>query len=586
MINKNISYSSENQKFDFKLLTRLVKYISPYKFQLVLAILLVLITTALLPLRPYLTKIAIDTHIANNDFAGLTLLAALIFSLIIFTSSLQFLFNYLMQWLGQKTLHNIRNTVFRHITKLPIRYFDNNPVGRIVTRATNDVEALNELFASGIVMVFADILMILWIIAFMFYTSTDLTLLSFSIIPLLTISSLFFRNKIRRIFRELRKNLAEINTFVNEFITGIATIKIFSALNLKNKEFDKINEKQTNLQKKTILYYSLFFPTIEIISSLGLGLILWYSAGSIFTGELTVGVLIAFTQYIEMLFRPIRDITEKYTTLQSAFAASERIFELLDEKTEENNHIKIAVQNFKGNIVFENVTFAYDGINPVLRNVSFKIDAGEKIAFVGTTGSGKTTIVNLICGLYTANSGKIFIDGYDINSVDKQILRQNIAFVPQDFFLFSRSIAENILFENQNNTELLEYAAKSIGSDKFIAQLPNQFYEILPERGLNLSTGQRQLIAFTRAFASNRNILIFDEATSNIDAQSEELINQSMNLLMNGRTTIIISHRLSTIEKADRIFVINNGIISAIGTHNSLINENLIYKKFYELNRI
>lgn len=586
MISKNISNSPDNQKFDFKLLKRLFTYISPYKFQLILAILLVLITTSLLPLRPYLTKIAIDTHIANNDFAGLTILAVLIFILIIFTSSLQFLFNYLMQWLGQKTLHNIRNTVFRHITKLPIRYFDNNPVGRIVTRATNDVEALNELFASGIVMVFADILMILWIIAFMFYTSTDLTLLSFSIIPFLAISSFFFRNKIRRIFRELRKNLAEINTFVNEFITGIATIKIFSALNLKNKEFDKINEKQTNLQKKTILYYSLFFPTIEIISSIGLGLILWYSAGSIFTGELTVGILIAFTQYIEMLFRPIRDITEKYTTLQSAFAASERIFELMDEKTEENNHIKINVQNFKGNIVFENVTFAYDGINPVLKNVSFKIEAGEKIALVGATGSGKTTIVNLICGLYTANSGKIFIDGYDINSIDKQILRKNIAFVPQDFFLFSRSIAENILFENQNNTELLEYAAKSIGSDKFIAQLPNHFYEILPERGLNLSTGQRQLIAFTRAFASNRNILIFDEATSNIDAQSEELINQSMNLLMDGRTTIIISHRLSTIEKADRIFVINNGIISAIGTHNLLINENLIYKKFYELNKI
>ncbi len=586
MYSKNIRISNESQKFDFKLLKRLLKYTSPYKYQIILAIFLVIFTTALLPLRPYLTKIAIDTHIANNNFSGLTLFASLIFILILLTSFLQFIFNYIMQWLGQKTLQNIRVSLFSHITKLPVRYFDKNPVGRVVTRVTNDVEALNELFSSGVVMVFADILMILWIIAFMFYTNSELTLLSFAIIPLLALSSFFFRNKIRRIFRELRKNLAEINTFINEFISGISTIKIFSALDLKNREFKRINENQMNLQKKTILYYSLFFPTIEIISALGLGLILWYSAGSISTGDITVGVLIAFTQYIEMLFRPIRDITEKYTTLQSALAASERIFEVLDENTEETINLKFNGKQLRGDILFENVSFAYDGINFVLKHLSFKIEAGEKIAIVGTTGSGKSTIVNLICGLYKANSGKIFIDGYDINSLDKNTLRRNIAFVPQDFFLFSRSIAENILFDDYNNNELLEYAAKLIGSDRFIKQFPNKYYEILPEKGLNLSTGQRQLIALTRAFASNRNILIFDEATSNIDPQSEKLINQSINLLMDGRTTIIISHRFSTIEKADRIIVVNNGIISATGTHKTLMKENIIYRKLYELNKI
>ncbi len=585
MYSKNSSNSYENQKFDLNLLKRLLKYLIPYKKFLGFAIILVILTTALLPTRPYLTKIAIDVHIADNNIDRLLLYAGLIFSILLITALLQFVLNYTMQWLGQKTLNDIRITLFNHILKLPVRYFDKNPVGRVVTRVTNDVEALNELFSSGVVMVIADILMILWIIAFMFFTDYELALISLSILPILAISSLFFRTKIRAVFRELRKNLSAINIFINEFISGIATIKIFSSINRKNQEFAKLNTNQKSLQTQTILYYSLFFPTIELISVLGLGLILYYSAGNLFNGNITVGILIAFTQYIEMLFRPIRDITEKYTTLQSAFASSERIFELLDEKTEETSSVKSEFR-FNEKIEFDNVSFSYDKEKEILANISFTINKGEKIALVGPTGSGKTTIANLLCGLYDFDIGSIKIDGIDIREIDKKTLRSNTAIVPQDFFLFSRTIAENILFDNNGNQELLLSSTESLGALQFIESLPNQYKEILPERGMNLSTGQRQLITFSRAFASDREILIFDEATSNIDPNLEEIINKSINILFKNRTTIIISHKLSTIEKADKTILILNGKIADIGTHQELLRRNKIYSKLFELSKV
>lgn len=578
------AFSAEYKNFDKNLAKKLLKYLKPYKNYVFLAFIFTLFTSASAPLRPYLIKVAIDDYIAYSDFPGLLKIISLIFSVIILNGALQFLMTYIMQAVGQKTLFDIRHKIFKKLNKLPLSYFDKNPVGRIVTRLTNDVEGLNQFFSQGVVLIFADILLIIWIIIFMFYTSIELSIISLSILPLLFLATSLFRRKVRDLFRKLRLELASMNSFINENISGIFTIKIFNREKRQLDIFDRSNRTMKELNIKTIFYYAIFFPVVELIMSIALALVLWYSASHIFSGALSIGTLIAFLQFTEMFFRPVRDLSEKYTTLQSAMASAERVVELLELEVTPQINTKLNPLKFNEKIEFENVTFSYDGKTPVLRNVNFSINKGEKVAIVGATGSGKTTLIKLLTKFYENYDGFIKIDGTDIREISTVELRKNLALVMQDVFLFSRTIEENITMGNgEYSTAQLLSASEQIGLHRFITQFNNGYQTELNELGSNLSTGQRQLISFTRAFIRNPQILILDEATSNIDTFSEEIINQALDKLMKNRTSIIIAHRLSTIQNADKIIVLHKGEVKEIGTHTDLLNKRGIYYKLYQL---
>lgn len=579
------TFGEEYKQIDWNILKRLLTFLKPYKIYVIAALLLTILTSAVAPLRPYLTKIAIDQHLAKNDMHGLLVYLIIILSVMIFHGILSFFMTYIMQWVGQKVLLDIRIKLFEHIQKLNMSYLDKNPVGRLVTRVTNDVETLNQLFSSGVVTIFADVLLIMWIVGFMFFTEWKLALLTLTILPALLLATSIFRKKVRVLFKDLRKEVSKMNSFLNEFLSGMLTVKLFSMENSQNAEFDEINKKTRKLNVDTIFYYAVFFPTVEMLSAIALSLIIWYSASNILSGVMTIGILIAFIQYAEMFFRPVRDLSEKYTTLQNAMVAAERIFALLD--TEDQAELEIDTfefQNFKDKIEFQNINFSYDGVKPVLKNINFEIRKGETIAIVGATGSGKTTIINLLCKFYEVNDGKILIDGIDINLINRKSFRRKTALVMQDVFLFSRTIAENIAFDDSevSQKQILE-AAKALGASEFIDNLPNKYLEKVSERGSTLSAGQRQLISFCRAFAANPDILILDEATSSIDTQTEVLINNSLEKLLTGRTSIIIAHRLSTIKRADKILVLHHGELRESGTHDELLALGGLYSKLYKL---
>lgn len=585
MSEKQIQQEAEYKEIDFKLLKRLLVFLKPFKKYVFLSILLTLGTSALGPLRPYLTHIAIDNYISPGNWDGLVWIVALIVGLMFIHGALQFGLTYLMQWVGQRVLYDIRVKLFNHIQSRKVKFFDNNPVGRLVTRVTNDVEVLNDLFSSGVVMIIADLLLIIWIIIFMFYTDWRLTLLTLSFLPVLIFITSIFRRKVRAVFRDIRLNVASMNSFLNEFISGILTIKIFTNEQKLNNEFEVINQKNKNLWIKTINYYSLFFPFVEFMSSVALCIVLWYTANNILSSQMTVGILIAFIQYAEMFFRPIRDLTEKYTTLQSAMASSERIFSLLDnqESLDDSSQAK-KFEGLKKKIEFKNVSFSYDDTKYVLKNISFDINRGETVAIVGATGAGKTSLINLLCRFYEFQSGDILIDGVSIRNIDQKSLRSKIALVMQDVFLFSRDIAENIsLGKDEITLHKIKESAGAIGAKDFIEALPEKYSTEVMERGVTLSAGQRQLIAFSRAFAADPDILILDEATSNIDTNTEKIIEESLSKLLHNRTSIVIAHRLSTIKRADKIILFHHGEIREIGTHQELLEMNGIYAKLYQL---
>jgi len=571
--------------YDAKLMKRLLSYIKPYRKYVFFAILLNIFVAALGPLRPYLTKIAIDNYIAKSDFNGLTLISILLLFSLILQAVIQYFLTYATQFLGQKTLYDLRVQLFSHVQKLALKYFDKTPIGRIVTRTTNDVESLGELFSSGIVMVFSDIFVILWILAFMFSLDFNLSLVTLSVLPILIYGTFLFRKKVREAYRNVRFHLARLNSYMQEHITGINVVQIFGKENEEFKNFSSINADHRDANIKSIFYYAIFYPSVELISSLAIALIIWYGGGEVIQGTITIGVLFAFVQYVEMFFRPIRDLSEKYNILQTSMASSERIFNLLDNKTFINNPADpIPLKDIKGHIQFKDVWFAYDDNNYVLKNINFEIKPGEAVAIVGHTGAGKSTLINILTRFYDISKGTILIDGLDIRQIDKRELRKHISIVLQDVYLFSGNIKSNITLDNDEiSIEEVRRASELVGADKFIENLPNKYDEEVKERGATLSVGQKQLISFARALAYNPEILILDEATSSIDTDSEKIIQNAIQKLLKNRTSIVIAHRLSTIQNADKIIVLHKGEIKEIGKHQELLAKKGIYFKLYQL---
>ena len=582
-------YHSEEEvlgkAYDSRLMKRLLGYIRPYKYYVIFAILLNVVVAGLGPVRPLLTKIAIDDYIAKSDYHGLMIIGLLLFGSLLFQAFIQYFLTYYTQYLGQKILYDLRMQIFNHIQKLALKFFDKTPIGRIVTRATNDVEALGELFSSGIVMVFSDVFIILWILVFMFAMDVPLSLVTLSVLPVLIYGTFLFRKKVRERYRDVRLHLARLNSYMQEHVTGMSVVQIFNKEKDEFKKFSSINDDFRSANIKSIFYYAIFYPSVELLSSIAVGLIIWYGGGEVIRSTLTIGVLFAFIQYTEMFFRPIRDLSEKYNIMQTAMASSERIFKLLDNQTFiKNTENPARLDTVKGSIEFKNVWFAYNSDEYVLKDMNFKINPGETVAIVGHTGAGKTSTINILTRFYDIQKGNILLDGVDISTIDKQELRKHISLVLQDVFLFSGTIESNINLNNPDiSFERVKKAAEIVGADKFIMELPDQYKEPVKERGATLSVGQKQLISFARALAYDPKILILDEATSSIDTETEILIKEAIEKLLVGRTAIVIAHRLSTIQNADKIIVLHKGEIRETGNHQQLLAKKGIYYKLYQL---
>ncbi len=571
--------------YDSKLMKRLLSFVKPYKKYVVIAIFMNVVVSALSPLRPYLTKIAIDDYIVNGNYDGLVTISAILFATLIFQAIIQYFLTYYTQLMGQNIIYDLRVKLFAHIQKLSLKYFDKTPIGRIVTRITNDVESLNELFSSGIVMIFSDVFIIIWILIFMFTMEWELTLVSLSVLPLLIYATFLFRRKVRESYRDVRFQLARLNSYMQEHVVGMSIIQLFSKEKKENKNFADINDAHKVANINSIFYFAIFFPIVEILSSGAIALIIWYGGGDVIKGTMTIGVLFAFIQYTEMFFRPIRDLSEKYNIMQTAMASSERVFKLLDNNTIiENPSSPKTINNFRGNVDFKNVWFAYNNDDYVLKDISFSVNKGETVAIVGATGAGKSSIINLLNRFYDVNKGSILVDGVDLREISKEDLRKQISIVLQDIFLFSGTIASNISLGNSSITEeqIIE-ATKTVGADSFISKLPEKYNAEVKEKGATLSVGQKQLISFARALVFNPQILILDEATSSIDTETEMLIQQAIEKLLKGRTSMVIAHRLSTIQNSDKIIVLHKGEIKEVGTHQELLSKRGIYYKLYQL---
>lgn len=578
--------------YDARLMRRLLKYLRPYRWHVALGILLSILVSVLEAVRPYFTKIAVDVDIAAKDKMGLLMTTMAFFGVLIVRGLLQYANAYLTQWIGQRTIYDLRMEIFEHLQRLSLRFYDKNPIGRLITRVTNDVEVLNEMFSSGIVMVFTDVFTIIGIFYFMFSMNWELALVSLSVLPLLFYGTFLFRKKAREAYRDVRIQIARINSFMQEHITGMLVDQLFNREKKSFEKFSRINAAHRDANIRSILYYAFFYPGVELIGALAIGLIIWYAGAQVLEGAVTLGTVMAFLQFNEMFWRPIRDLSEKYNILQTAMASSERIFHLLDDRTiipEPSNPVPL--DHVRGEIEFRDVWFAYnapsDGTTSpelVLKGVSFHIKPGETVAIVGHTGAGKTSIINLLSRFYEVQRGEILIDGVSIKNVRSEDLRKHIAVVLQDVFLFSGDIKTNINLGNEAISEdRIHAAARVVGAHRFIEQLPGKYDAEVKERGATLSVGQKQLLSFARALAYQPRILVLDEATSNVDTETEKLIQAAIKKLLHGRTSIVIAHRLSTIQNADKIIVLHKGEIREMGTHQELLALNGIYKRLYQL---
>ncbi|HOJ36854.1 MAG TPA: ABC transporter ATP-binding protein [Ignavibacteriales bacterium] len=580
-ITKDVGYSKISGK---KLFFRLLKFTKPYKHIVILAILFNILLSAITPLRPYLSKIAVDDYILKNNFNGLLIISLIILVSIFINALFQYLLSYITQLLGQKIVYNIRTLIFSHLQKLRTVNFDKTPVGRMVTRVTNDVESLNELFSAGIIQIFSDIFLILWIIAFMLYIDVNLTLISLSVIPLIMIASFIFKKKAREAFSNVRLHLGRLNTFAQEHFSGILVIKSFNKYQDISNKFKEINKDHTKANIDSIFYYAVFFPFVEFLGAILISLILWYSYYELLSAKLTLGTLFAFVQLTEMFFRPIRELSEKYNILQTAIASSERIFMLLDNNDTEQTITQVnSSKPYFNTIEFRNVWFAYENENWILKNVSFTVNKGEIVAIVGHTGAGKSTIINLLLRFYDIQKGDILIDGKSIYEYDLQDLRTYISIVLQDVQLFTSTIYDNISLGKDINIEDIKILAKELGLYEVFHNFENILFDNLEEKGSTLSLGQKQLITFVRALAHKPKLLLLDEATSNIDSNTEIIIQKAMDKLFHKQTSIVIAHRLSTIKKSTKIIVLHKGEVKEIGTHKDLILKKGLYYKLYML---
>jgi ATP-binding cassette subfamily B protein len=573
--------------FEWRLIRRILSYTRIYRLQFIAALVFTILGAVLAPAVPYMFQYVLDNPTARGDVSGVRSWILIILGVLILQSMVMYVQSMLTGWLGQSIIRDIRIEVFRHISRMRAKYFDQNPVGMLQTRTISDVETLNDVFSNGLVSIMGELLQLISIFTIMMFVSWKLTLVVLITLPLLLVSTNIFKNAIKASFQGVRKYVSEMNTFLQEHITGMLVIQIFNREKVEMKRFEDINGKHRDANLRSVLAYSIFFPVVEIISALATALLVWYGVGNVLEGQITFGALVAFLLYINMFFRPIRMLADRFNTLQLGMVSAERIFAVLDteDRIEDGGDLEsVPGQDGALEIAFRRVWFAYNDQDWVLKDVSFDVNAGNKVAIVGSTGAGKTTIINLLSRLYEINRGKICINNTDINDLKLESLRSMIGLVLQDVFLFSGSVYDNITLNNSNiSLEKVKEAARHVGADRFIEQLPGGYEYNVQERGATLSSGQRQLIAFARVLVYNPRILILDEATSSIDTESEELIQTAIEKVMAGRTSIIIAHRLSTIQKADQILVMDKGKIMERGNHQELLEQNGIYKRLYLL---
>ena len=559
---------------DVSLFRRLMQYVRPYRFTFVFVLTAAILLSVFSTLNPYLLKITVDDYITLKDYDGMLVFIGIMTGVLFLEVFFQFSFIYFANWLGQRVVYDLRKELFRRMIGFRMTFFDKSAVGRLVTRAVNDIETIASIFSQGLFMIIADLLKMLIVIGVMLSVSWKLSLIVFTVLPLILFATRKFQKAMKFAFDEVRTQVANLNTFVQERISGMHIVQLFVREHQENQSFQKINEKHKNAWLKKVWYNSIFFPKAELSTSITIGLLVWYGGLSVIAQEngITLGSIFLFIQLTQMLFRPLRQIADKFNTLQMGMVAVQRVFTLMDTDSHIRDDGFLEAKNIKGEISFQNVVFSYKEGETVINDISFDVNAGETIAIVGATGAGKSTIINLLSRFYDIKKGIISVDGKNIKSYEIPSLRNSIAVVLQDVFLFADTIQNNItMWDSSISEEEVMEAAKHIGIDKFISKLPGKLQYDVKERGAMLSSGQRQLIAFLRAYVSNPSILVLDEATSSVDGETEELVQVATDRLTEGKTAIIIAHRLVTVQKADRIIVMDNGKIVEIGSHENLL---------------
>lgn len=570
--------------FDWAILQRLYAFIKPYQTRFYSLVGIILLSACLAPLTPLLIRYTIDNVIALGDYQKLTLMLVLMISVLVVQAIVQFSNTFLSGWLGQHVIRDIRVQLYRKILHLRLKFFDNTPIGRLVTRSISDVETLADVFSEGMAAIAGDILQLVLIIGVMFYTDWRLAAISLSTIPLMLFSTYVFKEKIKKSFNEVRTAVANLNSFVQEHITGMNIVQIFGSETIEAEKFRAINDEHRKANIRSIWYYSVYYPVADIISAVAVGLVVWYGARQIINSDITFGTVTAFVMFINLFFRPIRMLADRFNTLQMGIVSTDRILKLLDSDEFTVNNGTHAPTTLRGEVAFRNVWFAYNNEDYVLRDISFQVNPGETVAFVGATGAGKSSIINLLSRFYDINKGEICVDGVDIHAYELGHLRRNIGVVLQDVFLFSDTIETNITLGDKRITrEKIVEAAKLVGVHDFIERLPGGYTYNVMERGATLSVGQRQLISFVRAMVHDPKIIVLDEATSSVDTETEEMIQNAISKLMKGRTAIVIAHRLSTIQKANNIIVVDKGRIVEQGNHEELLQNEGFYANLYRM---
>jgi len=568
------------------LLKRIFQYVKPYRGIFIWSVILTILLAVVAPVRPFLIKYTLDNYILKGHYKGLLMMTVIMLVLLVIQSAIQYSHTLLTNTLGQSAIRDLRINVFNHITSLRLKYFDRTPIGQLITRTVSDLETISDIFSEGLIVIIGDILQVIAIIGVMFYADWALTLIVLLPMPLLIIATSIFQKSIKSAFQQIRTEVSNLNTYLQEHITGISIIQYFAREEQEYRKFKKINTRYRDANIRSNWYYSIFFPVVEVISAMCLGLLVWYGAKSILAKPLDVtpGTIAEFILYISMLFKPIRELADKFNTLQMGMVGAERVFKVLDTDEKTVNEGTYTAAKMQGEISFNKVWFAYNDENFVLKDLSFKVKAGQTVAMVGATGAGKSSTINILNRFYEIQRGQIQIDGVDIKDYELNYLRSNIATVLQDVFLFSDTIYNNITLNNPDITmdEVVD-AAQKVGAHDFIERLPGGYQYNVMERGATLSAGQAQLISFIRALVYNPSILVLDEATSSVDTETEILIQTAIDKLMKGRTSIVIAHRLSTIQKADQIIVLDKGEIMEIGNHQELLKLDGYYKRLYEL---